>query len=98
MMGMEGPIRPFDMIKLWNLAAGLEIQTWTDHPDNTVVSLNHDERGRDGVCGFKIKLWDWATGKEILMPGDDACESTEVCSRELDQSAAVGCFVCRSCI
>ena len=39
-MGMEGPIRPFDMtIKLWNLAAGLEIQTWTGHPDNTVVSL-----------------------------------------------------------
>ena len=50
---------------------GLEIRTWTGRPYNSVVSLNHGERERDGecMCLQKNKLGDWATRKEILMPG-----------------------------
>ena len=42
---------PFDMTE------GLEIGTWTGRPYNSVVSLNHGERERDGesVCVFKQK-------------------------------------------
>ena len=54
-------------LKLWDLATGKEIRTFTGHT-NSVYSVAFSPDGRTALSGSDdktLKLWDLATGKEI---------------------------------